>query len=164
MPDHQSPELRILNPGNAEVAKLIADSDAFYEGLYPPESNHLDPVDELSQPHVVFLGCYVNDRLVGCGAIKRMRDDGDYAELKRLFIKPEYRQQGLSRLMMAKLENVAREWGINCLRLETGTRQPEALALYSSLGYQQRSPFGSYQLDPLSVFMEKLLATVNSGA
>jgi putative acetyltransferase len=59
---------------------------------------------------------------------------------------------------MAVLEGEARAHGLSVVRLETGTRQPEALGLYRALGYTDRGPFGEYPTDdPLSVFMEKLL-------
>lgn len=144
---------------DSAVVALLEQSDAFYAALYPAESNHLDSVAELSASHVVFLGCWSGPELVGCGAIKWMRDDGDYAEIKRLFVKPRFRGQGLSRRLMAVLEDTARQHAMPVIRLETGTRQPEALALYRSLGYRTRGPFGSYLPDPLSVFMEKRLQT-----
>jgi putative acetyltransferase len=55
------------------------------------------------------------------------------------------------------VEAEARREGLECLRLETGIHQPEALGLYRSAGYREREPFGDYARDPLSVFMEKRL-------
>ena len=51
----------------------------------------------------------------------------------------------------------AAEHGMTALRLETGTQQPEALALYRSAGFTEIGPFGDYRADPLSLFMEKRL-------
>ncbi len=147
-----------LDTDKSEVKALIAESDAFYTDLYPTESNHLESVITLAEDHVLFLGCRIDGELVACGAAKRMHDDGEYAELKRLFVKPAFRGRGLSRLLMAELESSVRQWGISVLRLETGSRQPAALGLYESLNYSPRGPFGSYLPDPLSVFMEKQLA------
>ena len=146
-----------LSINEAEVVDIVAESDEFYHGLYPPESNHLESTDDLSQPDVVFLGCRVDGVLAACGAVKRMRDDGSYAEIKRLFVKPAFRGRGLARLLMQDLEKAASRWAVKVVRLETGTRQPEALALYRSLGYRERDAFGSYPTDPLSIFMEKTL-------
>ncbi len=58
---------------------------------------------------------------------------------------------------MAHLEQCAAEEGVSLLQLETGVRQPEALALYRALGYVERGPFGPYRPDPLCLFMEKRL-------
>lgn len=153
----KTPDMNIehLDPEAAEVRELIAASDAFYVDLYPAESNHLESTADLSRPNVILVGGRIDDELVASGAAKIMRDDGIYAEIKRVFVLQQYRGQGLSRQIMEYLENELRLRGIGLLRLETGVRQPEALGLYRKLGYRQRGPFGSYRPDPLSVFMEK---------
>jgi len=147
--------IEALDPDNAEVQRLIAASDAFYDGLYPAESNHLEAADDLKRPNVLFVGCRVDGKLVASGAAKLMRDDGCYAEIKRVFVLEEYRGRGLSANIMRYLESELRELGVDLFRLETGVLQPEALGLYRKLGYRERGPFGAYAPDPLSVFMEK---------
>jgi putative acetyltransferase len=144
-----------LNPDDAEVKSLIAASDAFYDGLYPAESNHLEAAHDLKQPNVLFVGCRVDGRLAASGAAKLMRDDGCYAEIKRVFVLEEYRGRGLSAKIMRHLESELQQRGVDLFRLETGVLQPEALGLYRKLGYRERGPFGAYAPDPLSVFMEK---------
>ena len=94
---------------------------------------------------------------VASGAAKIMRDDGHYAEIKRVFVLDEYRGRGLSKRIMEFVEDELRARGVDLFRLETGVRQPEALGLYRRLGYRERGPFGAYRPDPLSVFMEKRL-------
>lgn len=155
MPD---PVVENLDPAQADVRALIAASDAFYAGLYPPESNHLESADDLGAPDVRFVGCRVDGELAASGAAKIMHDDGVYAEIKRLFVADRFRGRGLSRAIMRHLEAELERDGITLLRLETGTRQPQALSLYRKLGYREREPFGAYRPDPLSVFMEKRLA------
>ena len=103
----------------------------------------------------MFVGCWLEDELVGTGGARIMRDDGHYAEIKRVFVLDPYRGQGLSRRIMEYLEDRLRQRGIELFRLETGIRQPQALGLYRKLGYRERGPFGAYRADPLSVFMEK---------
>ena len=152
------PVIEKLDPTRTEVRALIEASDAFYAGLYPPESNHLETVEDLGARDVLFVGCRVDGELAASGAAKRMNDDGHYAEIKRLFVVPRYRGRGLSRAIMRHLEAELAARGVDLLRLETGVRQPAALALYRKLGYRQRGPFGAYRPDPLSVFMEKRLA------
>jgi putative acetyltransferase len=143
------------DPDDAEVQSLIAASDAFYDGLYPAESNHLEATDDLKKPNVLFVGCRVDGALAACGAAKLMQDDGCYAEIKRVFVLEQYRGRGLSAKIMQYLESELLERGVDLFRLETGVRQPEALGLYRKLGYRERGPFGAYAPDPLSVFMEK---------
>ena len=152
------PRIEILDPASADVCALIAASDAFYLDLYPPASNHLESVDDLGAENVLLVGCRVDGELVASGAAKCMRDDGDYAEIKRVFVLPEFRGRGLSQAIMAHLEAEFARRGICLFRLETGTRQPAALNLYRKLGYRERGPFGAYRPDPLSVFMEKRVA------
>lgn len=126
-------------------------------GLYPPQSNHLEPADALAQPGVEFLGAFIGDKLVACGSYKRMDDDGLYGEVKRVFVDPPFRGRGLAALVMQQVESRARSAGLALMRLETGIHQPEALQLYRRLGYKVREPFGKYRPDPLSLFMEKNL-------
>jgi len=151
------PDVKIehLDPDSAAVQALIAASDAFYDGLYPAESNHLEATSDLKQPNVVFMGCRIGDELVASGGAKLMQDDGEYAEIKRVFVLENYRGRGLSKQVMEALETELRKRGATLFRLETGVRQPEALGLYRKLGYHERGPFGAYRADPLSVFMEK---------
>lgn len=150
-------EIEYLDPEQAEVQQLITASDRFYEDLYPPESNHLESSDDLKSSNVVFVGGRVEGELVASGAAKIMCDDGDYAEIKRVFVLDRHRGKGLSRRIMSYLETELARRGVRLLRLETGTRQPEALGLYRRLGYIERGPYGTYRPDPLSVFMEKTL-------
>jgi len=144
-----------LDPQATDVKALVAASNAFYDGLYPEESTHLETLDDLNKPGVLFIGCRVNGELVASGAAKLMDDDDSYAEIKRVYVRDAYRGKGLSGKLMNYLESELIRRGVNLFRLETGVLQPEALGLYRKLGYHQRDPFGAYQADPLSVFMEK---------
>ena len=145
------------SPDSEGARALIAMSDAYMAELYPSESNHLESVQALIGPNVYFLGCFLEDQIVGCGAVKVLSDDGDYGEIKRVFVVEGHRGKGCSRALMEALEKHLEEVGIVLARLETGIRQPEALGLYRRLGYLERGPFGMYAVDPLSVFMEKRL-------
>ncbi len=75
--------------------------------------------------------------------------DGD-AEIKRMYVVPEARRRSLSRIMLAALEDDARAAGRTRMVLETGTAQPEAVALYVSAGYEPCVKFGLYRDHPLS--------------
>lgn len=149
-------EIRPVAPADPGVRRLVGDLDRLQTSLYPAESNHLDPIEVLENPCVTFLAAFVGGRLAGCGAAKRM--PGGYGEIKRLYVDPGARGRGVGRAMMAALESDLRAHGIEIARLETGIRQPEALALYERCGYAPIPPFGDYREDPLSVFLEKRLA------
>jgi putative acetyltransferase len=146
--------LAVESPRQADVARLLAALDAYQTALYPPESNHFLAVEALAAPNVRFIVARRGAEAVGCGAL---RIDGAYGELKRMYVVPEVRGQRLGRRILDRIELEARREGLGCLRLETGIRQPEALALYRSAGYAEREAFGEYAPDSLSVFMEKIL-------
>lgn len=75
--------------------------------------------------------------------------DGD-AEIKRMYVTPEARGLGLARRILAALEDDAREAGRARMVLETGSKQPEAISLYTSSGYTPCTRFGHYRCSPLS--------------
>lgn len=150
-------EIEQLDPDSPETQALIALSDAYYVDMYPAESNHLESSEDLKKPNVLFLGGRVGTGLVASGAAKIMNDDGVYAEIKRVYVIDQQRGKGLSYKIMQALETELHKRGISLFRLETGVSQPQAVGLYRKLGYHDRGPFGSYQIDPCSVFMEKNL-------
>jgi len=144
------------SPDQPEVIALIAELDAYQDRLYPPESRHALDLAALRQAHVLFaVARDAAGRAVGCGAVVL---GSAYGELKRMFVSPACRGQGLARRLLAALEAAALARGCAQLKLETGPFQPEALAFYAALGYTCRGPFGSYRDDPLSVFMQKRLS------
>jgi ribosomal protein S18 acetylase RimI-like enzyme len=79
----------------------------------------------------------------------------DYAELKRMYVRPQFRGLGLARQMLGHLAGYARSHGVRLLRLETGIHQKDAIRLYEGMGFQRIPPFGEYREDPLSRFYEK---------
>ena len=149
-------EVRPLAAADPRARRLVGELDRLQTALYPAESNHLDPVETLERDNVTFLAAFVAGEAVGCGAVKRM--PGGYGEIKRMYVEPDARGRGAGRALVRALESDLLAHGIDVARLETGARQPEALALYEQCGYVRRPPFGDYPDDPLSVFFEKRLA------
>jgi putative acetyltransferase len=143
------------DPRQADIRRMIAESDALMEALYPAESNHLVDVDALAAPDTVFLAARRNGELLGSIAFRIIAPG--HAEMKRLFVRPEARGTGLGRQLLQALEAAARRQGVDRISLETGIRQPEAIGLYRASGYQECPPFGAYRSDPLSLFMTKRL-------
>lgn len=148
--------ITVESPDQPEVIDLIAELDAYQDLLYPPESRHSLDLASLKQPNVVFVVARdASGRAVGCGAVVVT---SQYGELKRMYVHPRSRGQGVATKVLALLESKAVSVGCKLLKLETGPSQPGALRLYASSGYQRRGPFGKYTNDPLSVFMQKRLA------
>jgi putative acetyltransferase len=90
---------------------------------------------------------------LGCGVIV-FGDDG-IAEIKGMYVATSTRGQGIGSAILKELEAMARTAGSRTIRLETGVRHPEAIALYRRFGYREREEFGSDAPHPSSVFMEK---------
>ncbi|MCB8878949.1 GNAT family N-acetyltransferase [Acidisoma cellulosilytica] len=137
------------------VRALLEPAWALSGALYPAESNHHLDESALELPDVSFFVARNNTTACGCGAL--MRVDERYGEVKSLFVAPAARGLGLARALLAAIEAEARKQGLSLLRLETGIRQPEAIGLYEATGFRRIAPFGTYQDDPLSLFMEKAL-------
>jgi putative acetyltransferase len=134
---------------------LLRQSDAYMAALYPAESNHLLDPQSLAADHIRFFIARWAGEAVGCGALVMGADAA--GELKRMYVDPKARGKGVGRALLAQIEATARQHAIEVLQLETGGAQPEALGLYRAAGFRDRGPFGSYQPDPLSLFMEKSL-------
>ena len=143
-------------PNQPEVAALIADLDTYQLTLYPPESVYALDMASLVQPNVLFaVARSLDGAAVGCGALVLTPEFG---EVKRMYVAPAARGQGVARRLLGALESEAQQRGVSQFMLETGPYQHEALALYARLGYARRGPYGGYRDDPLSVFMEKRAA------
>jgi GNAT superfamily N-acetyltransferase len=142
----------------SEAARqLIARLDDDLRARYPEEgANHLrlDP-EEIAPGRGVFVVARREGRALGCGAVRL--NDPATAEIKRMFTLPESRGQGVALAVLCFLEEAARGLGARRVVLETGERQPEAIALYAKCGFVRIEPFGEYLGSPLSVCMEKAL-------
>ncbi|HWT75004.1 MAG TPA: GNAT family N-acetyltransferase [Mobilitalea sp.] len=106
----------------------------------------------LNHIHDVFIA-YEDELPVGCASFKYY-DDG-IAEVKRVFVRKDYRGRGLSKLLMEQVEKKAREQGYRSLILETGKPMTEAIGLYTKIGYNVIENYGQYKNMPLSVCMSK---------
>ncbi|MEJ6024214.1 GNAT family N-acetyltransferase [Ramlibacter sp. PS4R-6] len=147
--------MAIERPDQPDVLRLIDELDAYQKPLYPAESHHGIDIEALLQPAVSFAVARDDSgEALGCGAVVA---NGDWAELKRMYVLPLSRGGGVAQSILAVLEAQARERGAGIVRLETGYLQPEALRFYERAGYVRRGPFGDYGPDPNSVFMEKRL-------
>ncbi len=138
------------------ILKMVERLDAYMKEMYPPESTHLTPPEELSSGANRFFAVRVDGRLVGCGGIRVA--GRDYAEIKRIYVDPSARGLGLAKALLNRLESESRSLGLLEMKLETGNLQPEAIGLFERCGYTQCPVFGNYpKNDPYSYFMRKSL-------
>ncbi|MEV1328857.1 GNAT family N-acetyltransferase [Micromonospora costi] len=137
-------------PFDAPVAQrliraALADLGARYGG-----SGDETPVDpaEFVPPAGAFLVAHIDGVAVGCGGWRSHGEGGDTAELKRMYTAPEARGRGVARAVLAAVEESARAHGRKRMILECGDRQPEAIAMYGSAGYERIPNFGYYKDEP----------------
>ena len=142
-------------PDTADAQALIAELEAQLDPLYPSESRHGYSVEKLLARHVAFFLIRVNGIPAGCGGIQLF--GSEYGEIKRMFVRPQFRGTGLAKLMLGHLTDYAQGRGIGLLRLETGIYQFEAIGLYEQMGFGRIPPFGEYKEDPNSLFYQKRL-------
>ncbi len=137
-----------------DAVALIADVQQEYVVRYGEVDQ--TPVDqaEFSPPLGLFLVAYVDDEPAACGGWRAHDTD---VELKRMYVRPAFRGRGLARAVLAELERTAAAAGYARLILETGMRQPEAIALYESAGYTPVARFGYYAESPEAVHLGKSL-------
>jgi GNAT superfamily N-acetyltransferase len=133
----------------ALVDALLDDLAVRYGGR---DAFHPDP-DSLAPPDGIFVVARVGGVSAGCGGFRRFADG--VAEIKRMYVVPEARGRGVARALLADLEARARALGYSSIRLETGTNQPEAMALYQRAGYRTMVPYGHYRESPMSRCFEK---------
>jgi GNAT superfamily N-acetyltransferase len=131
----------------------FADIASRYPGWSPDLIPSADPA-EVAAPMGAWVVVYLEGRPVGCGGVKRL--DGRSAELKRIYLAGAARGRGLGARLLQELEQSARALGYERLRLDTGDRQPEALALFHSAGYEQIADYNDNTW--ATYWMEKRLA------
>lgn len=147
--------------GHPDAMLLIDEVQAEYVVRYGgPDSTPLDPL-MFEPPEGSFFVGYLDGTPVATGAWRRSGvaalGTSATAEIKRMYVVPAARARGLARRMLAHLERSAAEHGAEALVLETGMRQPEAIALYESSGYTPVPGFGHYRDSPLSRCLAKRL-------
>ena len=154
-PNQDAVSIAQETPRQAGVIRLLELSNAYAASLYPSESNHLIPLDELEEANVSFFVARSGEAVFGCAALVESGDGS--GEIKRMFVDESARGLKLGKHLLEALEERALQRDISVIRLETGIYQPEAIGLYRKAGYRQIPPFGDHKLDPLSLFMEKRL-------
>lgn len=138
---------------------LVGELEAVLSAEYPPEQRHGLPLEAIFQPHIHFFVATLNGEPVGCGGVALL---DEFAEVKRMYVRPAARGQGVAQAVIARLTAVAAGHGYSVLRLETGTVQHAALRFYGREGFVRCGAFGEYAaMDgaaiATSVFMEKTI-------
>jgi putative acetyltransferase len=148
---------RVTTP-NDDVCALIGELDADLAVLTPDcRQRHGLNLDAIFQPHIHFFLAHDDDAAVGCGGVALF---AGFAEVKRMYVRPAWRGQGVADAIMDRL--IAQAAGLSCLRLETGDNFVPANRFYRRRGFQPCTIFGAYAAMPphvvaASVFLERRL-------
>ena len=149
-------EIIRTNSDNTDFCELVSLLDEYLkirdgeEHAFYAQFNNIDTIK-----HVVVA--YNDSVPAGCGAIKAYTDD--IAEVKRIFVQPAFRGQGIAREILSVLEAWAKELHFTTCILETGKNQPEAISLYYKAGYHLIPSYGQYKNVENSVCMKKEIST-----
>lgn len=147
-------ELLKTNSKNADFIELIQLLDKDLGERYGELQKQYDKHNKVDYINDVII-IYKNKIPAACGAFKEYNNNS--AEIKRIFVKKENRQQGLAKLIVNKLEELVKDKGYKYALLETGIKQHEAISLYENIGYEVIENYEPYVGNTNSVCMKKTL-------
>lgn len=138
---------------DAGFKKLSAIFDEFLIDIDGDERDFFAFYNNQFLEHVLVF--YINETPVGCGGFKQF--DSNTAEIKRMFVHPDYRNKGLAKNILEELENWAKEENYQNYILETSPKLEAAISLYLKFGYTFIPNFGQYIGVENSVCMKKII-------
>ena len=139
---------------DSDFIALTRELDAHFYSVYGDLQSKYAPANILKPLQTVLVG-YVENTPIACGCFREF--DESSVEIKRMYVKPEYRGKGYAKELLLLLESWAKEKGYKRAVLETGIKQPEAISLYKYLGYTLIPNYGIYKELNTSICMEKIL-------
>jgi putative acetyltransferase len=143
--------LRQATPTDPAVLALTTAQQLELAAVYGDDQPQVGPL----HPDIAFILLTLDHTPVGCVGLQPVSPG--LGELKRMYVEPSSRGWGLSRLLLGEIESHARTRGITTLRLETGTQQQEAIALYTHHGYTATAPYPPFENEPASLCFAKQL-------
>ena len=142
------------DPKEPQATALLQASHAMMQSLFPPEDNSFLSIEELCAEEVCFFTARKGTQVLATGALVVKTG---YGEIKSMFVDPSARGQGVGDSIVCAFHNLAREKGLEALKLETGNSLHAALRLYARHGFTHCGPFGDYIANDSSIFMTKTL-------
>lgn len=137
---------------DANFKAMVQLLDAELRLMYGDQQDDFDPHNKLKEDTHTLVIKHQN-QTVGCGAFRPMEEG--VAEVKRMFVHPDYRGKGLSKIILTALEDWIKEKQYTYIKLETGNKNIAALSLYPATGYESIEPFGPYRHLPDSICFGK---------
>lgn len=133
-------------PGSDLLEAMLDELTPLYGRIDVPQAPSATP-DQMAPPQGAFLLVWRGDDPVACGGLKRL--DAEACEIKRMFVAPHARGEGVAGVLLVALEDEARRLGYAIARLDTGPRQPHAQRMYERAGYR---PIGNFNANPFASF------------
>jgi putative acetyltransferase len=146
--------IKQVHPTDVQVGTLIEKLNQYQVGLYGVDACNLETAESLEKNKAYMLGAYVEEVLVGIGAVKLLEG---YAEIKRMYVVESYRGLAIAESILHTLEAYVQQSGIDRIFLETGYLHHAAISFYKKLGYAQVESFGTYKPNQVSVYFGKTL-------
>jgi putative acetyltransferase len=142
-----------------DVRALVNELETELAAEYSPEQRHGLKLEAIFAPHVRFFIARLDGEPIGCGGVALF---ADFAEVKRMYVRNDFRGRGGAQALLARIEAEALAVGLRSLRLETGDRQVAAIRVYEAAGFRPCAAFGEYlamapEAVATSLFFEKQL-------
>jgi len=150
-------EIRNDDLSDERIALFLDEHIEEMKSISPPESKHALDIENLKMPDITFWSIWMDEDLVGCGALKEL--DSSHAEIKSMRISSKHRGNQLASKLLDHILAVAISRGYQRLSLETGSMEffEPAHRLYKKFGFNVCPPFSDYKKDPNSVFLTRKL-------
>ena len=147
--------IHVEPPLSPDARALLAESTADLGRALPADEIFTLAPEDLVAPNITFFVARLENQVVGCVALVDMTT---YGEVKRLFVRDTFRNQGVAQALMAVAEQFCRDVGLLEVKLESSPALHGAHKLYEATGYRTCAPFGDYPVLDSSLFMAKDLA------
>ena len=145
--------IKEVSPLSPDAISLTLELFNELEEIYGKEN--IEDFTGENEEFIYFILAYKDDKTIACGALKHFA--GDTGEIKRMYVRKEFRGKGISKLILSDLEKRAIEKSYKRIVLETGLKQPEAIGLYEKNDYKRIDCYGRYADNTESICFQKNL-------
>ena len=147
---------------NLDFQKFCEELNKEFWIRYPDSQHHFEPHNQVDESARIIVA-YDGDIAIACGCFRSTKEQGTI-EIKRMYVRPDRRGAGMAGKILSELETWASEEGYTRSILETGIKQPEAIALYSRAGYSLITNYPPYVGVMESICMQKTLPASQQGS
>lgn len=146
-------EIKRTNGSDKDFLELVKLLDEELWQRYPATQQLYEKGNTIHEDAQTIV-IYIDGIAAGCGCLRDFEQEGS-TELKRMYVRKEYRGRRIGRIIVEELEKWAVELNKKTIYLETGVNQPEAIFLYERMHYQWIDNYGEYVGNKESICMKK---------